>query len=153
MTETMEANKSMVAQTNAAFRFMVAVEGERQGAFTECVLPNLEWEIEEVKEGGLNTYVHQLPGRRKAARITLKNGLGKEELMQWYLNGLGEEVNKKYRKTITITLFDSQYKPIVIWSIEKAYPVKWVGPQLKTDSNTVAIQTLELVCGNITISS
>jgi hypothetical protein len=36
-------------------------------------------------------------------------------------------------------------------NIEQAYPVKWTGPTLKTDDNTVAIQTIELACGEITI--
>lgn len=61
----------MITHTHAAFRFVVDVGDKRQGVFTECTLPTVEWEVEEVKEG-LNSYVHQLPGRRKAARITLK---------------------------------------------------------------------------------
>jgi phage tail-like protein len=149
----MPVDQQMRTQANPAFRFVVDVGGEPQGAFTECTLPSLEWEVEEVKEGGVNTFVHQLPGRRKAARITLKNGLGKNELLRWYMQSLNEVPNKQYRKPVTITLLDPTYKPIVVWNIENAYPIKWTGPELKTDSNTIAIQTLELVCGEITISS
>jgi phage tail-like protein len=150
---TMAPDEQMRAQTNAAFRFIVDIGGERQGVFTECTLPTVEWEIEEVKEGGLNSFVHQLLKGRKAARVTLKNGIGKDELRRWYIKALTENVNKEYRKTVTITLLDSHLNPVVIWNIEAAYPVKWTGPQLKTDSNTIAIQTLELVCGEITVTS
>ena len=138
------------SQANPAFRFVVDVGGERQGAFTECTLPTLEWEVEEIKEGGLNHFVHQLPGRRKATKITLKNGIGKNELVRWYIQGIKEIVE---RKPISIMLYDPSHNPIITWSIKDAYPVKWTGPQLKTDANTIAIQTLELVCGEISVDS
>ena len=69
----MPLNEQIAGQTHASFRFVVDVEGERLGAFTECTLPVVEWDAEEVKEGGLNSYTHMLPGRLKPARITLKN--------------------------------------------------------------------------------
>ena len=64
------------------FRFGVVIEGIPQGIFTECTLPNIEWETQEIKEGGLNTYTHQLPGRRKGAKVTLKKGLLKESILK-----------------------------------------------------------------------
>lgn len=72
------------------FRFLVedSVNKDLLGVFTECTLPTIEWELEEVKEGGLNHYIHQLPGRRKAARLTLKNGLGRGKIMTWFLECL-----------------------------------------------------------------
>jgi phage tail-like protein len=136
-------------QANPAFRFVVDVEGERQGAFTECSLPSVEWEVEELKEGGLNTYTHQLPGRRKSARLSLKNGVGKSQLLQWYLDAVSAVVS---RKPVTVTLLDLTHQPLMVWNIQDAYPIKWTGPQLKSDGNTIAIQTLELVCGEVTVS-
>jgi phage tail-like protein len=136
-------------QVNAAFRFVVEVNGERQGAFTECTLPTLEWDIEEVKVGGLNTHTVQLPGRRKAARLTLKNGVGKSQLVDWYIEALKQPVE---RKTLAVTLLDFTLQPVITWHIEDSYPIRWTGPNLKTDDNTVAIHTLELVCGNITVT-
>jgi len=143
------SNTSLHAQANPGFRFVVDVENERQAAFTECTLPTLEWEVEEVKEGGLNTYIHQLPGRRKAARISLKNGVGKGKLLDWYLEAIKQAAK---RKPLTITLMDLKHQPLIVWNIQNAYPVKWGGPQLKSDDNTIAIQTLEFLCGDITVS-
>jgi hypothetical protein len=31
------------------------------------------------------------------------------------------------------------------WDFMEAYPVKWVGPQLRAESSTVAVETVELV--------
>jgi len=139
----------MRSMTTAAFRFVVAIDGNPLGAFTECTLPTIEWEVEEVKEGGLNTYVHQLPGRRKSTRITLKNGVGiASDLLVWYIKTMDEEFS---RRRVTVTLLNSLFIPIMVWHIEDAYPLKWTGPQLKTSDNSIAIQTLELACGEITV--
>ena len=80
---------------NAAFRFVVSVDGQGQAAFTECTLPVVEWEIERLKEGGTNNYVHQLVGQRKPASVTLKNGVGKSELMDWYLASMEGTITTK----------------------------------------------------------
>jgi phage tail-like protein len=144
------SNEDMRALTNAVFRFIMDVDGEAVGAFTECTLPVIEWELEEVKEGGLNTFTHQLPGRRKGAKITLKNGVGSSTLMDWYVETMSE---KFQRKPLTITLLNSEFNTIMTWHIANAYPVKWTGPQLKTSDNSIAIQTLELACGEVTVSS
>jgi phage tail-like protein len=135
--------------TNASFRFVITVNGMPAGAFTDCTLPALELELEEVKEGGLNTYTHQLPGRRKSAKITLKNGVGLlNQLLPWYIKSMNEQFS---RRRVTITLFSALIIPVMVWDIEDAYPVKWVGPELQSGSNSVAIQTLELACGAINV--
>jgi phage tail-like protein len=132
-----------------AFRFIVNVDGVYIGVFTECTLPTIEWDVEEIKEGGLNTYIHQLPGRRKSAKITLKNGIGiGKQMLSWYTKNLSEKFS---RHKVTITLLNSLLVPIMVLDIQGAYPLKWTGPQLKTDENTIAIQSLELACGEITV--
>jgi len=144
--------ETMRQQVNPGFRFVVEIAGIAQGVFTECSLPAIDWDVEEVKEGGLNTYVHQLPGRRKAARITLKNGVGANALMDWYIDTLNESFT---RRKITIKLLNAKEKlsnPIMTWDIEAAYPVKWTGPQLNSGDNSIAIQTLELACGKISLT-
>ena len=119
---------------NAAFRFVVSIDGQGQAAFTECTLPVVEWEIERLKEGGTNNFIHQLPGQRKPATVTLKNGVGKSELMDWCLDIMEGNISRK---------------PV---NLNDAFPSKWTGPQLQSDSKTLAIQTLELVCGEVTAS-
>ena len=144
----MANNQQIRKQINPSFRFVVDVDDERQAAFTECTLPNIEWDVEELKEGGLNTYTHQLPSRRKATKVSLKNGIGKNELLNWYIEAISKTVK---RKKLTITLLNACQEAVVVWNIEKAYPIKWSGPQLKTDGNAVAIQTLEFICGDVTV--
>ena len=145
----MTADDTLRALSTPGFRFLVDVDGEAQAAFTECNLPVVEWDVERIQEGGLNTFVHQLPSRRKPASVTLKNGVGKSALLDWYIETMGESFK---RKVVTITLLDATKTAVMSWHIEGACPVKLTGPQLKTDANAVAIQSLELLCGEITLS-
>jgi phage tail-like protein len=134
---------------NASFRFVVEIEGLPAGAFTECTLPTVEWEMEQIKEGGFNTGVHQVPGQRKASTISLKNGIGiVDKLLEWCINAMNEKFE---RKNVTVTMYDSYLKPLITWHMEGALPVRWKAPELKTDSNTIAIQTLELICETVTV--
>jgi phage tail-like protein len=112
-------------------------------------MPSIEWETKEVKEGGLNTYVHQLPVRRKPSKVTLKRGLIRDAFLDWYTEIMNEDFTNA-RKTVDITLFDSQHNAVLKWTCQKAYPIKWSGPDLKAGDNAVATETLELACAAVT---
>jgi phage tail-like protein len=145
----MSIDQQVHTMLTAAFRFVVAIDGVQVGAFTECVLPTVSMETEAVKEGGLNTYVHQLPGPQRAAKITLKNGVGiPTPLISLYKAAMSEQFR---RVNVTITLLNPMLIPVMILNIRDAYAATWTGPQLRSDGNTVAIQSLELVCGEITV--
>ena len=139
------------AKANPVFRFIVEVNGTAIGAFTECTLPAIEWDVLEVQEGGQNRYVHTLPGRRKKATLTLKNGVGlASTLLQWYKDALTEKWGPPGDQVITIKLMDAEGTQVMSLKIESCVPVKWTGPALKPDENTIAIQSLELACGEMT---
>jgi phage tail-like protein len=134
-----------------SFRFIVDVEEKRQAAFTECTLPVIKWETEELKEGGINTFTRLLPGRQQQATTTLKNGVGNRELLDWYLSALRGEFS---RHMITISLLDvdqEENNPIAIWNIEEAFPMQWTFSDLGVGKNTIAIQSLQFACGRITV--
>lgn len=145
----MPEDDKLRGQVNVAFRFVVSIDGETQAAFTDCRLPEVTWDVEEVKEGGLNSYVHQLPGQRRPVTITLKNGVGKSALVDWYLDIMEGNLT---RKPVTVTLLDPMKETVMVWQLSEAFPTKWTGPDLKSDSNAVAIQTLELAGGEVTVS-
>jgi|WetSurMetagenome_2_1015567.scaffolds.fasta_scaffold423408_2 phage tail-like protein len=133
----------------AGFRFVVSIADTAVAAFTECTLPTMEIEVEEIKEGGLNTFVHQLPKARKSARISLRNGVAViQDLHRWYIRTMNGEI---VRKRISVSVLSTTLEPIMTLDIEDAYPVKWSGPELKADNNTVAIQTLEFACGEVSV--
>jgi phage tail-like protein len=141
--------KQLHTMLTASFRFIVVVDHHPLGAFTECSLPTIEWEVQPIKEGGQNVFVHQLIGPRKEAKLSLKNGVAiVTDLLLSYKGAMDEKIS---RRDVTITLLNPMMIPTMVWHIENAVPIRWTMPQLQTDSNAVAIQTLELACGEITI--
>ncbi len=127
------------------FRFMVMIEGIYNLVFTEFRLPSLQVDTEKIQEGGQNTYVHQLPVRVNVGTVSLRHGLSRDmSLLNWYLDVMKGDLEKAYRQ-VTVVLVDSTSVPVAIWNFRNAYPIKWSGPSLKSDSSEIAIEEIEFV--------
>lgn len=132
-----------------SFRFLVEIDGIITAHASEVSGLLIETEIEPYEEGGVNNFVHQLPKRTKYQHITLKRGITeRNELWAWYQ----EVINGQFkRRNGAIILMDSSGNTKWRWNFHDAYPVKWTGPDLKADSNTVAFETVELAHNGITL--
>lgn len=137
----------------ANYRFAVEIDSRRIGAFTECMLPSIEWDIQQVREGGQNGYVHQLPKGRKPGKLTLKRGLGHgRELLEWYMLCLQ---GRFIRRNVTIHLIGAQLGmryTAFSWTAMGAFPTKWTGPKLQSSGKAVAIETLQLACNEVVVT-
>lgn len=127
-----------------AFNFLVEIEGLLVGGFSEVSGLQVEVEVMSYREGGLNDYVHKLAGATNyPTNLVLKHGLIEiDTLWRWH-----EAVRRGTieRKNGTIYLLDQQRLPVMWWNFVEAYPVKWTGPTFQAASNTVAIESVELV--------
>ena len=130
-----------------SFRFRVEIDGITFAQMSEVTGLQIETEIESYEEGGINDFVHQLPKRTKYQKIILKRGITElDQMWQWYQ----DVVNGKFgRKSGAIILLDTTGEDKCRWNFSAAYPVKWSGPDLKADSNTIAFETVELVHNGI----
>lgn len=137
------------------FRYMVTIRNVNHAVFTECKLPSFQVETLEIKEGGQNNFVHQLPVRIKAGSITLKYGITKGDvLLKWYLDVLKAMMKgnmKEVVKDVTITMFTVKRETMTVFDLQEAYPKKWAGPTLKADDRAIAIEELELAFTNFTV--
>jgi len=129
------------------FKFHVEVGDITEAAFTECSSLDMATDVFEYQEGGQNEFVHKFPGRTKVSNVTLKRGFTtSNELYQWYQemqDALRQGESFKFRQ-VTIKLYSTvDQKKLARWTLDKAFPVKWVGPAFKTDETAVAIETLE----------
>ncbi len=127
-------------------KFWVEIEGITSGFFTECSGLNVETEILEYAEGGVNDYVHRLPGRTKFSNVTLKRGwVETDDLWKWYLKVIEGNIATQH---VSIILYENrgrgQANPKARWDLDQAYPVKWQGPTFRADSTVVVVETLEL---------
>lgn len=128
----------------AAFRFRIEFDSVIAGGFSECSGLQVETEVEEHREGGLNDFSHKLPKGSKYGAITLKRGLvDTDDLWQWHQKVIAGAANQ--RKNLSIILLDSQGNDKIRWDVREALPVKWSAGELKADGNQVLVETLELV--------
>jgi phage tail-like protein len=125
------------------FRLRVEIDNKVVAWFTECSGLGAERQVDETREGGVNDHAHQLPKGITYPRVTLRRGLIDEELWAWFQAGLYDA--KVERKDVAIELFCGDRQSVTRWELAKAFPTKWTGPELRADSNSVAIETLELV--------
>jgi phage tail-like protein len=126
-----------------AFRFMVECESIAIGYFTECSGLKAEVEVFEYQEGGLNDYVHKLPGRRKWTNITLQRGVtSSADMWDWYQDVVAG--NTDHRLNLSIILYAPDGERVMQWDVYDAYPVNWEGPSMKSDGSTVVVEKLEL---------
>jgi phage tail-like protein len=128
-----------------SWRFYIQIDHIVYGEFTECSGLDLEREVTPFAEGGSNTYI-QLPGRLIPSNIILRRGMITPELMSWI--DRGRWITLPELHFMAIILADADGTPIQSWDITGAYPVNWQGPELSANSETLAIESLELARGS-----
>lgn len=126
------------------YKFYIEIDGLVEGSFAECSGIRAEREILPVKEGGVNTYVHKLPGRISYGDITLRKGvMFTIEFWDWFAEGMADGVVK--RRDLTIIQYSSYFNMPARWyNVRKAYPVSWEASALRADSNQLAMESLTL---------
>ena len=135
-----------------AFRFAVTFGSSghnRDNAFREVSGLGPEMEIESVVEGGQNAFVHQLPKAIKHPRLVLSRGVAPFEsgLVQWCRRVLESDLSYPIKPQLMhVFLLDADGKPLRMWSVINAYPVKWSVEAFQSTRNEVAIERIELAC-------
>jgi phage tail-like protein len=125
------------------FNFAMEIDGIIEGFFMECSGLKSERKVEEFKEGGENGFVHKFPGQISFSNIVLKRGVtASNELLAWYLEG--RDTGRVSRRKVSIMLLNGRGETLKAWHAEAAFPAKWSGPELKSDSSQVMVETLEL---------
>lgn len=126
------------------FNFLVEIEGLVIGGFSEVSGLSVETVVQDYQEGGQNEYVHKLPGpARYPSNLVLKRGLTDiQTLWTWHQEVMTGKIT---RRNGTVYLLDQQGQQAMWWNFKEAYPVKWSGPELRADSNAVAVESIELV--------
>src|SRR6478736_1259403 len=131
------------------FHFRVEWAGNDIG-FQEVSGLSMETQFIEYRAGNDNTFLTQkIPGLKKNGNITLKKGIfhGDNAFWDWFHD---VQTNKDRRETVTITLLDEEGSPVFVWTLSNAFPVKFTAPDLKSDANEVAIESIELAFEGIT---
>jgi phage tail-like protein len=122
-----------------------------KGYFSEISGLDVEWETAEYKTTNFLGLPHSnfVAMRPVYHPITLRRGVTDSEgFWLWHqLLALGA---KPFLKAyVMITMYDRSYEPIVQWSVERAWPSKVTGPQIRAESSDIVIEELTLTHGGI----
>jgi phage tail-like protein len=85
-----------------------------------------------------------IPGLKKHNHFTLKRGKfeGDFELNEWFEAVANERVDG--RRDVTIRLLNEKHVPVAAWTAARCFPVKITAPDLKSDANETAIESIEV---------
>jgi phage tail-like protein len=149
-------SKNSLASTTAAVHHSALFKVEFQGLnvpagyFASVTGFASQTDVLEYPEGGQNLFVHRLPTRIKQGNITLKRGVVPDSaLFDWY----HKTTVQVEPVTLVITLLDTAMKPVRVWNLINAYPVKWTGGDLNAASTEILTESLEVAHGGIAVTA
>lgn len=123
-----------------------------QGYFTQLSGLAVEYEVIEYKTTNVIGFPerNQYPGRPVYAPITLGRGVtNSEAFWLWHQLLIFGVKGVILTATITLTIYDRSYDPLAAFEIERAWPSKVSGVDVRADSNDVLIEEMVLQHGGI----
>jgi phage tail-like protein len=133
------------AQTTQSFTFRVEIDGASTGFFKSVSGMDVETEVIEYREGGLNDRIYKMPGVRKWPNLVLKQEFtGDPSLYNWFMSGV--RVNGR------ITMIDLRGVEVAAWEFKNGFPAKWKGPEFDASTNDVAMETIEIAHDGLVMS-
>ena len=127
-------------------------DGKTQG-FSE--ISGLESEVKpiEYRHGDSPVFsTIKMPGLRSVGNVTLKKGVFTADSIFWdWFNEAKMNIVK--RRTVVINLLDEKAAPKMTWTLTNAWATKMTGTDMKSDSNEVAIETLEIAYETLTVKA
>ena len=134
----------------AGFNFTVTVEGGQAAAFATVILPTIEIDVVEYREGGERTnQPRQVVGLTKYTNLVLKRGVvGSPDLWTWFDAVRQGTID---RRDVAVVLLNEERSPMMLWRLRRCLPIKYVGPTLNAGSSDVAIEEMELAVEGLDI--
>lgn len=128
------------------FNFLLELEGQIAGYFTECSGVGSENEVVEHKvvDNQGHEVVRKIPGRLKWQDVTLKRGMTSNlQIWDWREDVVLGKMDDA-RTNITITMLNREYNPVAIWHFTNAWPSKVSGPSFKSDDNNIGVEEVTI---------
>lgn len=132
------------------FHYNVEIDGVDAIAFSEVSGLNITHETITYKDGlSCKEGAKHMPGQASPVKLTMKKGVVKSDsrLYDW-INSIN--ITTVDKKNITVSLMDeSGDNPVVSWKVIDAFPTKLDAPSFNATSNEVAVESMELMAGDL----
>ena len=97
-------------------------------------------------------YPIKMPGLGKVTVVTLRKGIFINDQKFWtWMSEIN--MNTISRRTVVVNLLDQAGAPKMAWTLHNAWPTKITSTDLKSDTNEVAVESVELACEGIEIKA
>ncbi|MBC6608765.1 phage tail protein [Hymenobacter sp. BT188] len=126
------------------FHFQVDWGGAKM-SFTEVTGLSMQVQVIEYRHSDSRDFsTLKMPGLSKNENVTMKRGKfeGDFDFNQWLSDITNERVNG--RRDVVIRLLNEKHEPVAAWSATRCFPVKVTAPDLKSDANEVAVESIEI---------
>jgi len=124
-----------------AFNFKVMIQGQMVAHFMEFAGLEVDVETFEYREAGMGQVVHQIPTITTFKPVTLRYGLTASPMMwDWFIS---TTVGQVRRENVSIMMLDNAGSQTVMhFVLNRAYPTRWRGPDLRATAREVAIASI-----------
>ena len=136
-----------VGKFPVGFYFSATIGDESEIDFQEVSGLSKELNIEEVASGGENRFKYRLPAMSTSKNLILKRAivLNGSSLLDWCQDCIdGGLMNPIVTKIVSVNLLDKKGYVSMKWTFQGAYPIKYSVSDLKSVSNEVLIESVEL---------
>lgn len=133
------------------FYFRVNIGG-LVGNFQE--VSGLDVETQVIEYRGDKSPIHatiKMPGIVKSGNVTLKKGVFDDKDGFWKIYS-SQKLNTIKRQDLTISLLDEENNVTMSWTLANAWFTKITGTDMKSESEEVAVETMELAHEGLTIA-
>ena len=135
-----------MAQEYPVPRFHFQVDwGGAKISFTEVTGLVMEREKMEYRHSDSKDFNKiAMPGLAKNNNITMKRGKfeGDFDYNTWLEDVANERVEG--RRDVIVRLLNEKHVPVAAWSAARCFPVKITAPDLKSDANEIAVESIEI---------
>lgn len=139
----------MEAKTDypVSFYFSLSFPGEADTAFQEVSGITREVTLEEVACGGENRFKYRLPTASTSQNLVLRRAVvpAGSALIKWCSDCIDDGfANIIKPQDVSVDLLDANGNVCVKWTFKKAYPVKYSVSDLKSQDNSLLVESIEL---------
>ena len=135
------------------FYFMVDWGSTTNIPFQEVSGLEIEAEPLEYRHGNSKVFSKiNMPGMVKNNKISMKKGVfaNDNSFWDWYAK---IKMNTIERQNVVIKLLDEGGNPTMTWTLLNAWPTKISSTDLKSESNEVAIESIDIMHEGLTIAN
>jgi phage tail-like protein len=135
------------------FYFMVDWGSTTNIPFQEVSGLEIEAEPLEYRHGNSKVFSKiNMPGMVKNNKISMKKGVFANDNTFWdWYNKI--KMNTIERQNVVIKLLDEGGNPTMTWTLLNAWPTKISSTDLKSESNEVAIESIDIMHEGLTIAN